>query len=160
MQVPRIDFCSLVPTSGVRDALGTPAQASTSWGNGDVAAVTPRSRDVVHELGCQWSNDAGAQARAWVFAQPVLPSFARTVVAAAGRERGCRVVRGPAFGTPSVTQLCRRAGVVARVRHAGLFGQTWLSCEVTREGGVPAPEVRERADEWCVEVADALDAVS
>ena len=55
-----------------------------------------------------------------------------------------------------MTQTCREPEPSGCVRHAGLFGQTWLSCEVTDPtDGVPA--VRARADQWCVEVVNALN---
>ena len=45
--------------------------------------------------------------------------------------------------------------VARRVRHAGLFGQTWLACEV--EG----PRVEdERAEQWCVTLVNSLDTAS
>ena len=63
---------------------------------------------------------------------------------------------GPAYGKPTVTQVCRRAGGEQRVRHAGLFGQTWLSCEVAAPSA-EAAGIRDRADAWCVQVANALN---
>ncbi len=43
-----------------------------------------------------------------------------------------------------------------RVRHAGLFGQTWLTCELAATGDDLAG-LRERTDDWCVEVANTLN---
>jgi hypothetical protein len=155
MQIPRIEFCKLVPGSAVKGALGGEPDSSASYSNGDDVAVPDVGKEVVHETGCSWSTDAGATARAWVFARPVDGAFARRAVASSRETPGCRVVRGPSYGDPSVTQTCRQGGS-ARVRHAGLFGQTWLSCEVSDPtAGVPA--VRPRADTWCVEVVNALD---
>lgn len=159
LRLPRIAFCSLVPPTAVRDALGARPQASASWGNGDRAAVTTSTDDRVQELGCEWRLSSGARARAWVFAAPVTPAYAGSVVAAAAAQAGCRAVSGPTFGSPSSTQVCQQPGDVVRVRHSGLFGQTWLSCEVSR-AGVPVPAVTARADAWCVQVAQALDGSS
>jgi hypothetical protein len=155
MQIPRIEFCKLVPGSAVTDALGADPDSSASYSNGDDVAVPGVGKEVVHETGCSWSTDAGATARAWVFARPVDAAFARLAIASSRETPGCRVTRGPSYGDPSVTQTCRQGGS-ARVRHAGLFGQTWLSCEVSDPAG-EVPAVRARADAWCVEVADALN---
>ena len=168
MRLPRIDFCSLVPTRAVGDALGGRAQARQTWGNGDRLALRG-VEDTVAETGCAWSRSsttgttaadtATTTARAWVFARPVEQADADAVVARAGAVRGCRVPAGPAYGAPSVTQVCASpaAGLAAgeqRVRHAGLFGTTWLTCEVQ---GPASGALRSRADAWCVEVANALD---
>ena len=165
MRLPRIDFCSLVPTRAVGDALGGRAQARQTWGNGDRLAL-PGVEDTVAETGCAWSRSpttgtttATTTARAWVFARPVEQADAAAVVARAGAVRGCRVPAGPAYGAPTVTQVCSSpaAGLTAgeqRVRHAGLFGTTWLTCEVQ---GPASGTLRSRADAWCVEVANALD---
>jgi hypothetical protein len=155
MQVPRIEFCTLVPSSAVADALGGEPESDTAYGNGDEEQLPGMGSDVVHEIGCSWVGEDGAAARAWVFARPVDPAFARSVIASTRKARGCRRVPGPAYGTPSVTQLCRLPGGGQRVRHAGLFGQTWLTCELAATA--PEPELRARTDAWCVEVAGALD---
>ena len=156
MQVPRIDFCASVPDQAVSVALGGKADSKAAYGNGDTENLDGAGEDVLHELGCSWSTDQGSTARAWVFARPVDAGFARSVVASSRDTAGCRVVSGPEFGKPSVTQVCRRPGGVQRVRHAGLFGQTWLSCEVSAPSA-QATGIRERADAWCVQVANALN---
>lgn len=158
MTLPRIDFCSLLPAGAVTDALGGRAQGRDAWGNGDrldLAGVA----DTVAETGCSWSGADGTTARAWVFARPVERAGADAVVARVRGVRGCSTPAGPAYGVPGVTQVCTSpaAGLTAgqrRVRHAGLFGTTWLTCEVQ---GADAPTLRARADAWCVEVANALD---
>lgn len=160
VDLPRLEFCGLVPDAAVADALGGPAEDDASWGNGeglDLAApgAEGRSRDVqaVQEVGCAWTRGE-VTARAWVFARPVTPALARSVVRQAGRERGCETPRGPGFGTPSVLQVCERDGD-RRVRHAGLFGQTWLACEVA------GPRVEdEQAEQWCVTLVNSLDTAS
>lgn len=154
MQVPRIEFCQLVPSDAVEAALGAEPAGDSSWGNGDEEEIAGVGTEVVQEIGCSWEADSGATARAWVFARPVDAAFARTVVRAAGREKGCRTQRGTAYGNPAVTQTCRLDDV-RRVRYAGLFGQTWLTCELAASDTVAAVGVRARP--WCVEVANALD---
>ena len=156
MQVPRIEFCRLVPSTAVRAALGSKPDSSTSYGNGDEVDLPGVGKEVVHEIGCSWSTDAGASTRAWVFGRPVDAAYARTAIASSRSTKGCRVTPGPAYGTPSATQTCRLAGGVTRVRHAGLFGQTWLSCEVS-DPAAQVAAVQARADRWCVEVANALN---
>ena len=155
MQVPRIEFCSLVPEAAVTDALGGTSESADSYGNGDEQELGGIGKDVVHEIGCAWTG-RGLTARAWVFARPISEAFARQVILSARKTEGCRVVPGPSFGTPSTTQVCDPAGGGERVRHAGLFGQTWLTCELSATSAKPA-DLRQRTDQWCVEVANALD---
>ncbi|KQT89293.1 hypothetical protein ASG49_16045 [Marmoricola sp. Leaf446] len=159
VELPRIAFCSLVPEPDVAAALGGPAQDGASWGNGDTldlaapGASGSEATQVVQELGCAWTRGE-VTARAWVFARPVTPALARGVVRQAGRERGCETPQGPDFGSPSLLQDCE-TGSGRRVRHAGLFGQTWLTCELT------GPEVEdERAEQWCVTLVNSLDTAS
>lgn len=160
VDLPRLEFCGLVQDSAVADALGGPAEDDASWGNGDEldldapgASAGPDRTEVVQEVGCAWTR-GGVTARAWVFARPVTPALARSVVRQAGRERGCETPRGPDFGTPSVLEVCERDGA-RRDAPAGLFGQTWLACEV--EG----PRVEdERAEQWCVTLVNSLDTAS
>jgi hypothetical protein len=156
MRVPRIEFCSAVPDEAVADALGGKPDTKTAYGNGDKEKLAGAGEDVLHEIGCSWSTDEGSAARAWVFARPVDALFAKRVIASTAEPPGCRVASEPAFGRPTVTQVCRRAGGDQRVRHAGLFGQTWLSCEVSAPAA-DATGIRDRADEWCVQVANALN---
>ena len=95
-------------------------------------------------------------ARAWVFARPVTARLASRVVRdAAGQER-CRTAGNAGFGDPSYRQVCR-VGDTQRARRAGLFGQTWLTCELTVPASTPAREVDQRTDAWCVEVVNALN---
>jgi len=156
IQVPRIEFCTLVPKAAVRTALGGKADSSSSYRNGDDVDLPGVGKQVVHEIGCSWSTDEGAAARAWLFARPVDAAFARTAIASSRTTKRCRVTNTPSYGEPSVTQACREPDGSTRVRHAGLFGQTWLTCEVADPtDGVAA--VRDRADRWCVEVVNALN---
>lgn len=156
MQVPRIEFCGLVPSSAVTEALGGKPDSDATYGNGDEEELPDIGSDVVHEIGCSWTGKDGVSARAWVFARPISTAFARTVIASGRRTVGCRRVPGPAYGKPSMTSLCQRPDGEQRVRHAGLFGQTWLTCELAA-ADVAGTELRTRTDAWCVEVANALN---
>ena len=157
MEVPRIEFCQLVPDAAVRRALGQAPDSDTSYGNGDEQDLAGVGTEVVHEIGCDWRTDDGATARAWVFARPVDAAFAGTVMAQERRAKGCRSTRGPAYGDPSITQTCRLPDGSQRVRHAGLFGQTWLTCEVSATVQDAITGLPDRSERWCVEVANALN---
>jgi hypothetical protein len=156
MQIPRIEFCTLVPDSAVKAALGGKPDSSASYRPGDSVVLPGVGKEVVHEIGCLWSTDAGATARAWIFARPVDAAFARSAIASGRQTKGCRVSPGPAYGDPSTTQACRLRDGSTRIRHAGLFGQTWLTCEVG-DRATAKSDLRERADRWCVEVVNALN---
>lgn len=142
MALPRIDFCELVPEESVADALGGTPRSSAG-----------RATDLdVQETGCTW-RAGGTVARAWIFARPVGERLAtRTAEQAADRE-GCDAEVDDAFGRPSVHQVCRLGDDRVRDRRAGLFGDTWLTCELAGPAEVLAP----RADAWCAQVAEALD---
>ncbi len=158
MQLPRIDFCKLVPDAAVREALGGPTDDARAYGNGDEESVgAAGGKDVLHELGCVWHTASGSTVRTWVFARPVTPAFAKSVITASNKSTGCEAVSGPTFGDPSYTQQCELADGTRRVRHAGLFGQTWLTCEVTAPGDTALSDVRSRADAWSVAVANTLN---
>ena len=157
MQVPRIEFCASVPDEAVSDALGGKADSKAAYGNGDREKLDGAGEDVLHELGCSWSTDAGLDREGvGVRAARSTPPSRGARSPRAAAPRGAGSSSGPAFGTPTVTQVCRRPGGEQRVRHAGLFGQTWLSCEVSAPSA-QATGIRERADAWCVQVANALD---
>ena len=157
MEVARIDFCKLVPAEAVSAAVGGKTSDAAAYGNGDVEPLSGVSKQVLHEIGCVWQGEDDVTARAWLFARPVEAGFARRVVAEAGRTKGCQVVDGPGFGKPAYSQECTRAAGEQRVRHAGLFGQSWLSCEITAPSGAEVTDLRSRTDAWCVEVANALN---
>ena len=166
VRIARATFCAQVSATEVRRALGAKPDADQQWGNGDpVPSSAPSnsgtspatgsptgSGDVGHELGCAWTTTAGAAARAWVFARPVTPDFARTLVAQAAHARGCTAEQAAHFGNPTLLQTCTEGGV-ERVRRAGLFGDTWLTCELS---GPASTRPRARLDEWCAAVVASL----
>lgn len=151
MKLARVDFCHLVPTGAVRDAVGSQARRTT-WGNGSVAQLGP-VKDVSHEFGCSWTGGDGA-ASAWIFAMPVDAQLARQAQQDA-RVKGCTVTRST-FGDPSFTQSCTGSPAGARVRYAGLFGSTWLTCQ-DQSSTLPATTLDQRARAWCVEIANAVN---
>lgn len=154
LDLPRVKYCDLITPAAVKEALGAKAVASDSWANGEVAAVDGASSDVTHEFGCRFTADTAA-AETWVFARPVNDAFARSVIAKTAKRPGCTSVAGPLFGSPSQQQTCTLPAGVTRVRFAGLFGQTWLTCQVSAP--LPAAEVTSRAGAWCVEIANATN---
>jgi hypothetical protein len=156
MELPRIEFCQLVPDKAVEDAVGGKPTSDSSYGNGEEVEVSGVGNDVVHEIGCSWTGEKGSTARAWVFARPVNTDFARSVIVSGKKTKGCRTIAGPPYGKPAETQLCRLAGGEQRLRHAGLFGQTWLTCDLAATDPEQAA-LRDRADRWCSEVANALN---
>jgi hypothetical protein len=156
MELPRIEFCQLVPGEAVEDAVGGKPASDSSYRNGEEVEMAGVGKDVVHEIGCSWTGDDGTTARAWVFARPVDTAFARSVIAAGSKPKGCRTLAGPPYGEPAATQLCRTAEGQQRLRHAGLFGQTWLTCELATTKSAQA-ELRDRTDAWCSEIANALN---
>jgi hypothetical protein len=114
------------------------------------------SGDVGHEIGCAWTATGGAAARAWVYARPVTAALASTVVRAAGHQRDCTAERATVLGDPALVQRCSLAGGLARERRAGLFGDTWLTCELTLPAATPAAQHRSRLDAWCATIVAAL----
>jgi hypothetical protein len=156
VRLARAAFCDRVPKAAVRRALGAPSSDPRSWGNGDPVDTDAGSGEVGHEIGCAWTGTGGAAARAWVYARPVTAAFAATVVRAAGRQRGCTSQRASVFGSPALVQHCTLPGGLARERRAGLFGDTWLTCELTLPGPTPAAEHRSRLDAWCATTVAAL----
>ena len=154
LTVPRADFCDRVPPADAQRALGAEVARSTSYGNGEPAALGRGVRDISHEFGCTWTAADGTHARAWVFAPPITLARARQLTSAATGS-GCRAVPGaPPFGSPTTAVRCRDAGR-QRVVFSGLFGDAWLSCELEIGRGAPAAGLVGRTGQWCVGVARA-----
>jgi hypothetical protein len=154
VRLARAEFCDRVPTSAVRRALGADPATDASWGNGDPVDGEGGTGDIGHEIGCSWTGPGGSAARAWVFARPITAVFAAALVRRAGHESGCTAEPAKILGSPAVLQSCTPARGVHRLRRAGLFGETWLTCEVSG----PAAGLQARTDAWCAQVVAALDA--
>ncbi|MEO9326245.1 hypothetical protein ABFT23_22340 [Nocardioides sp. C4-1] len=151
--IARASFCDALPPEVVERALGGPATETTSYDDGEPARVTGRVRDVAHEFGCGWSS-ATSSARAWVFAPPVTRASATDLVSGAARQRGCTRVDGASpYGAPSVALTCTtKRG--EQVSFRGLFGDAWLTCELTAPASA-SDDVVARADRWCAAVVNA-----
>jgi hypothetical protein len=161
MKLARVEFCPLLPSRAVTAALDGRSTADASWSDGDKALLEDGAGldDVVHEYGCRWTrSDQGGttSASAWMFARTLTRRDARGVMTANRKQPGCRVTHGPGFGSPSQLQLCTTGGV-RRARVAGLFGDSWLTCQVSAPTSVPAPSLTRRTDAWCVQVANATN---
>lgn len=152
MIIPRQAFCEQIPATAVQAAIKGIVDNAREWKNGEEG----KTGDVGQEFGCEWKSADGLEARAWVYARPVTQKFAREVIAKTARRPLCTAQPPPKFGAPSQLQVCRLGGGVLRVRHAGLFGDTFLTCEVS-EPTADRRQLRARAGTWCVDVATALD---
>lgn len=150
VEVPRLEFCELVPDAAVAAALGAEPGSGDARGPGDPADDTGPA---LQEVGCTW-RAGEVTARAWVFAQPIAEEQAARVVAEAEDRAGCRTEPGVGYGDPAVLQRCGEEGAGPRVRYAGLLGDSWLSCELQ------GPGARARAEAWCVAVLTSLDPAS
>jgi hypothetical protein len=154
--LPRSPFCALVDDEEVGVALGSRARDSEAYGVGDRVELADGVRDVSDEYSCTWTGAGGAEARAWVFAPAVSPRQARAWAADAREQDGCEDLAGrTTYGRPGLTRVCADAGTVtASLR--GLFGDAWLTCEVSDRAA--ADDVRARAEQWCVHVATTIGA--
>jgi hypothetical protein len=174
LPVPRTEFCDTLGEDDVEQALGGPVADTAHYGNGDDFAVMPGQVDISHEYGCVFESGDGTTASAWVFARPVLASEASRFVRRTRRAPGCAVPESLVFASPGVTSVCRvpaprsGGGPAVRARLEGLFGDTWLGCEVseplraTEASGTASPTTRagvlQRAEQWCTEVVTAVGA--
>lgn len=154
--VHRASFCDVIDPAAVRRALGSDPAETTSYLNGDRAAITATITDVAHEYSCRYATDDDTVARAWLFAPRIPVSRARALVTGASRAKGChRLAGAPAFGDPGVGLLCRRQGTTT-VTFRGLFVDAWLSCSLSAQGGpLDRADLVDRAGRWCVEVVTA-----
>ena len=154
----RVAFCDDVPDRAVAEALGGEAVATAAYGNGDRAKVAGTLRDVAHEFSCAWRGADGTVARAWVFAPPVTPALADSLITDARTRQGCEPEAGaPAYGEPSLALVCEDGGTRLR-SYRGLFGDAWLTCQLSAPTTVAAAVQADRASRWCVSVASAVEA--
>jgi hypothetical protein len=168
LPVPRRDVCDSIPEEGVTQALGGVVAETRHYGNGDEVEVVPGLLDISHEYGCVYAGQDGTVARMWIFARPVGSSEARTLVRRARRGRSCAFPDLLVFGAPGLSSVCevRRPGeapVAVRTRLQGLFGDSWLGCEVSEPlgrdvGDEPDGDVVLRTEQWCTEVVTAVSA--
>ncbi len=160
LPIQRAPFCDTLDKGDVEDALGGPVSRTAHYDSGDRVALATGLTDVSHEFDCTFDAATGAQARAWVFAEPVTVPAGRAIVAETGQEKGCTVVgKGPTFGTPSIRTLCRTGTPASQVvTLRGLFGDAWLTCQLSTPGATGGDQTVQRAEQWCVRVATTLGA--
>jgi hypothetical protein len=156
-RVPRGPFCAALEQDAIEAALGGPVTRTEHYDSGDRARLVTGLTDIAHEYNCGYSAATGAQARAWVFAAPVT----RTAALALAREAagtGCRQLSdAPRFGSPSAASVCRiRTGAATAVTLRGLFGSSWLSCQLSARSAAGTPDLVRRAERWCVQVATTV----
>lgn len=160
LPLPRAPFCDLVDDDEVPVALASPVEGSDAYGVGDRVELADGVRDVSDEYACRWTGTGGAEASAWVFAPAVSPRQASTWAADARKAEGCEGLPDrTTYGRPGLTRVCTGDGtVVASLR--GLFGDAWLTCQVSDDEAGPQGEddVRSRAEQWCVHVATTIGA--
>jgi len=151
--VPRASFCDSVDPRQVEAALGGEPVDAQSYDNGEEVTVTEGVTDAAHEFGCAWIGADQSEARAWVFAPPVEAQRAQGLVREAGRQQACLASADPAYGSPSVGLLCT-GEPGRRASYQGLFGDAWLTCELTsKDPEVSSAELLRRTGAWCVGVA-------
>jgi hypothetical protein len=111
----------------------------------------------------------GTSAKVWVFARPVTTAEARTVVRRARRGRDCAFPDAVGFGSPGLTSVCEvpapgQSSPIVRARLEGLFGHSWLACEISEPleaspgAQKPRADVVQRAEQWCVNVVTTVGA--
>jgi hypothetical protein len=169
LPVHRSEFCHVLGRDDVAQALGGSVLATGHYGNGQEAELSPGYVDVAHEYACVYEGIGGSTARTWVFARPVEAAEARALVRLERRREDCAYPQSVRFGTPGLTSVCEVPGETAgepvqfRARLSGLFGDTWVGCEVTEPLGrataaVHRGDVVQRAEQWCTEVVTAMSA--
>ena len=155
MTLARVDFCALLPDTDVRKALGGGLGNYVSWRKGETALIDTDTQDAADEYGCAWTRGQNGAA-AWIYARPITTEFAQAVLDKTSHREDCTPSTGPEFGTPHQQQTCTLPDGSKRVRLAGLFKDTYLTCQVQ----APADEEQELADRtnaWCVQVANATN---
>lgn len=153
--VERAEFCDALSKDAVATALGGPASGTDHYGDGDTVEISPGVTDVAHEFNCTFVGADGSSARAWVFAPPVTRARAAELAERPVDAPDCAALLGaPLFGDPTSATRCERNGR-STVSFRGLFGDAWLTCEVTV--ATEATDVQERADRWCVAVIQAME---
>ncbi len=153
----RAPFCDGLDAAAVSEVLGGRPRSTDAYRSGDTRRVAPGVRDVVHEDGCTFTRGS-TEAAAWVFAAPATRREARTWVADRAATQGCRATGEVSFGSPGSVLACAgtaRGRTVRRISLAGLFGDAWLTCEVTRPRDESTRSTLEAAQRWCAGVVTA-----
>lgn len=150
MHVRRGAFCDRVSAKDATEALGGAASEKKAYGDGEQTAISSEVNDVAQEYGCIWTGPegSGTSARAWVFAPPVTLDWATQMTKSV--PKGCKAASTPAYGKPSVTLTCTDGKSRPTVVYRGLFGDAWLSCELTGKAGEATATVQKRASRWCL----------
>ncbi len=156
MTLARVDFCALLPDTAVRKALDGGLGDQVSWRNGERALIDTDTRDVAHEYGCAWTREKYGAA-AWIYARPITSEFATMVLDKTSHREDCTPEKGPQFGTPHQQQNCELPDGSRRVRLAGLFKDTYLTCQVQGPAKEDHQVLLERTNAWCVQVANATN---
>ncbi|WP_141781517.1 hypothetical protein [Nocardioides albertanoniae] len=158
MHVRRGAFCDRVAKADVSDALGGAASEKKAYNDGDQTTISGDVSDVAQEYGCIWTGpkDSATSARAWVFAPPVTKDWATQMTKSV--PKGCKAAAKPAYGKPSVALTCTDSKKQPKAMFRGLFGDAWLSCELTGKAGESAASLQKRASRWCLVTADAASA--
>jgi len=157
LPIARAAFCDRLDAGDVADALDGPVAATRDYGSGERVLLEPGLRDVSHEFGCSYAAANGARARVWVFAEPVARRVATAIARAARGGQGCRSLgASPTFGRPSAHTVCPASRTGRAVTLRGLFGDAWLTCQVSAPASVPRAALVRRSDRWCVRVATTL----
>jgi hypothetical protein len=169
LSVPRAALCEALPEDAVTEALDGPVADTAHYLNGDEFEVRPGYVDVAHEYGCVYTGADGTTAKVWVFARPVQRHEARMLVRRARQRRDCAFPQALTFGRPGLTSVCEISAAkgtprLVRARFEGLFGDSWVGCEVSEPmdrpgsagGAHPRRDVLQRADAWCVDVVTTV----
>jgi hypothetical protein len=158
LPVARTSPCSHIDEHGVERVLSGPVAAEDHYGPGDRVQLGPGLTDVAQEFGCSYRDSTGAEARVWVFSQPVTRGTAARLVRETRARTGCRaVLGGPVFGSPSIVTSCL-VGRTRTVAIRGLFGDAWLTCQLTVPAGDGGADTVRRTQRWCVRVTTGLGA--
>ena len=152
--VERAPFCDALDADAVTTVLGGEPELTDSYTSGQLVQLGPGLRDVANEYSCLFERGSRT-ARAWLFAQPVTPAQARTMVEMRGNDKTCEPAGELSFGDPGLVQSCEPEGR-RRVTAVGLFGDGWLTCQTTAPGSADATELLEQTQLWCAEVARSV----
>jgi hypothetical protein len=154
LPIPRGPFCAALKQDDIEAALGGPVTRTGHYDSGARATLATGLTDIAHEYNCGYSAASGAEARAWIFAAPVSRSSAVALLRESTAADCRQLSDGPRFGAPSAASVCRAGtGAPTVVTLRGLFGGSWLSCQLTTPRGVATADPVRRAERWCVQVA-------